>query len=112
MKNPIEMYCINCGKPIDGDIPLCRDCAMMVIRRQSKFEELTNRINAEAQEFSLSDDPKPESSIGSVQKQDNQIDNREDDQIIYKIVITVAIILILLIVGIALGQKYASIHTY
>lgn len=48
------MHCINCGKLIDGDIPVCRDCAMLVIRRQSKADVMATKIETEAKEFSLS----------------------------------------------------------
>ena len=25
------MYCVNCGKQVNGTIPICQDCALLVL---------------------------------------------------------------------------------
>lgn len=99
------MYCINCGKQIDGTIPVCCDCAMLVIQKQIHTNKLVDKIDIEAQEFSLKNENEPELMFDSGKKRNFKTDSREDDQIIYKIIITVAIILITLIVIFALYQR-------
>ena len=48
------MHCINCGKQVNGNIPVCSDCAMLVIQEQLQSHKLAEKIDIEAQEFSLS----------------------------------------------------------
>lgn len=48
------MYCMNCGKQVNGDIPLCVDCAMLVIQKQIYSQRIAIRAEVEAEEFTLS----------------------------------------------------------
>ena len=66
MKNRIEMYCINCGKQVNGNIPVCSDCAMLVIQEQLQSHKLAEKIDIEAQEFSLTNENEPESIPDSI----------------------------------------------
>ena len=99
------MHCINCGKQVNGNIPVCSDCAMLVIQEQLQSNKLAEKIDIEAQEFSLTNENEPESIPDSIKKHAHQIASREDDQIIYKIIITAAIFLILVIIVEAINQS-------
>ena len=62
------MYCINCGKQVNGNIPVCSDCAMLVIQEQLQSHKLAEKIDIEAQEFSLTNENEPESIPDSIKK--------------------------------------------
>lgn len=47
------MYCVNCGKEIIGNIPICKECALKVILNESKGDELKQKIVSEAEVFSI-----------------------------------------------------------
>ena len=65
------MHCINCGKQVNGNIPVCSDCAMLVIQEQLQSHKLAEKIDIEAQEFSLTNENEPESIPDSDHIQNN-----------------------------------------
>ena len=100
-----EIASSNQEKHVNGNIPVCSDCAMLVIQEQLQSHKLAEKIDIEAQEFSLTNENEPESIPDSIKKHAHQIASREDDQIIYKIIITAAIFLILVIIVEAINQS-------
>ena len=47
------MFCINCGKEISGNIPICGECLQGVLDRHRAEQEVLTRVNLEAQPFSI-----------------------------------------------------------
>ena len=64
------MYCVNCGKQVDGTIPICQDCALLVLQNSSNIP-LSEKVILEAEDFSIKLDSEVARSI------DNYI-NRAD----------------------------------
>ena len=75
------MYCVNCGKQVDGTIPICQDCALLVLHN-SLDTPLSKKVALEAQDFSITLDSKVASSELKI---DNEVEpTAESSPIIYK----------------------------
>ena len=46
------MYCVNCGKQVDGTIPICQDCALLVLHN-SVDTPLSKKVALEAEDLAL-----------------------------------------------------------
>lgn len=49
------MYCINCGKEIEGNIPICGECLQGVLDQYKAKQDVLTRVNLEAQPFNIKD---------------------------------------------------------
>lgn len=49
------MYCVNCGKRVDGTIPICPNCALLVLSNKPE-EVLAQKVASEAEEFKIMSD--------------------------------------------------------
>lgn len=47
------MYCINCGREIDGNIPICGECLQGALDKYKAEQDILTRVNLEAEMFSL-----------------------------------------------------------
>lgn len=47
------MYCMNCGKEISGNIPICGECLQSVLDKHRAEQDILTRVNLEAQTFSI-----------------------------------------------------------
>ena len=47
------MYCMNCGKEISGNIPICGECLQSVLDKHRAEQDILTRVNLEAQPFSI-----------------------------------------------------------
>ena len=47
------MYCMNCGKEISGNIPICGECLQSVLDKHKAEQDILTRVNLEAQPFSI-----------------------------------------------------------
>ena len=78
------MYCMNCGKEISGNIPICGECLQSVLDKHRAEQDILTRVNLEAQTFSIKEvveepiveeahiEPKPE-----ISSEDNDISSEE-----------------------------------
>ena len=47
------MYCINCGKEIDGNIPICGQCLQGILDKHKAEQDILTQVNLEAQLFHI-----------------------------------------------------------
>jgi hypothetical protein len=47
------MYCINCGREIDGNIPICGECLQGTLDKYKAEQDILTRVNLEAEMFLL-----------------------------------------------------------
>lgn len=75
------MYCVNCGKQVDGTIPICQDCALLVLQNSSNIP-LSEKVILEAEDFSI----KLDSEVAKHEsEEDNKIESPiESPPVIYK----------------------------
>ena len=45
------MYCMNCGKEMGGNIPVCGECLQGVLDKCKAEQDILTRVNLEAQSF-------------------------------------------------------------
>ena len=45
------MYCMNCGKEIGGNIPICGECLQSVLDKYKVEQDVLTRVNLKAQPF-------------------------------------------------------------
>ena len=45
------MYCMNCGKEIGGNIPICGECLQSILDKYKAEQDILTRVNLEAQPF-------------------------------------------------------------
>lgn len=101
------MYCMNCGKEISGNIPICSECLQSVLDKHRAEQDILTRVNLEAQTFSIkegTDESTIEKSEGEseIQSDDHhdtdtqQIDNDSDSGAMVAAAIIVGIITICL----------------
>lgn len=45
------MYCMNCGKEIGGNIPVCGECLQSILDKYRAEQDIITRVNLEAQPF-------------------------------------------------------------
>lgn len=74
------MYCVNCGKQVNGTIPICQDCALFVLHN-SPDTPLNEKVTLEAEDFSITSDSKVTSSE---LKTDNGVEPAESSPNCYK----------------------------
>lgn len=49
------MYCMNCGKEIGGNIPVCGECLQSILDKYKAEQDILTRVNLEAQQFMIDD---------------------------------------------------------
>lgn len=99
------MYCVNCGKQVNGTIPVCQDCALLVLHN-SPDTPLNEKITLEAEDFSITSDSKVTSSELKI---DNGVEPAESSPNGYKdeyisIVVVIMIVIITAIVSVCSGS--------
>lgn len=47
------MYCMNCGKEIGGNIPVCGECLQSILDKYKAEQDILTRVNLEAQPFMI-----------------------------------------------------------
>lgn len=99
------MYCVNCGKQVDGTIPICQDCALLVLQNSSNIP-LSEKVILEAEDFSI----KLDSEVAKHEpEEDNKIESpiesppviykdMDNDTILMSIVCTVILIMVTIII--------------
>ena len=111
------MFCINCGKEISGNIPICGECLQGVLDRHRAEQEVLTRVNLEAQPFSikkvekktiveepptvpepetLSEEPKEVHEEDATNTQNAPEDDSKDGWITFAIVMAVVLFLFIL----------------
>ena len=96
------MYCVNCGKQVNGTI---QDCALLVLHN-SPDTPLNEKITLEAEDFSITSDSKVTSSELKI---DNGVEPAESSPNGYKdeyisIVVVIMIVIITAIVSVCSGS--------
>ena len=71
------MYCINCGKEIVGNIPICGECLQNVLDKYKAEQDVLTRVDLEAQLFNTKEDSE-EVVVKEEVKQDSCISQNED----------------------------------
>lgn len=51
------MYCVNCGKQVNDTIPICQDCALLVLHNNPN-NSLSKRVALEAEDFKVMSETK------------------------------------------------------
>lgn len=65
------MYCVNCGKQVDGTIPICQDCALLVLPN-SVDTPLSKKVALEAEDLALA------SNVASSElKRDSEVESTD-----------------------------------
>lgn len=65
------MYCVNCGKQVDGTIPICQDCALLVLHN-SVDTPLSKKVALEAEDLAL------DSNVASSElKRDSEVESTD-----------------------------------
>lgn len=65
------MYCMNCGKEIGGNIPICGECLRSILDKYRAEQDIITRVNLEAQPFVIDEsamEPTPEVSEAVVEE--------------------------------------------
>ena len=88
------MYCVNCGKQVDSTIPICQDCALLVLHN-SPDNSLSKKVALEAEDFSIILDSKIASSELET---DNGVESKDEDNNTLLMGIVVTIIMIVTII--------------
>lgn len=86
------MYCVNCGKQVDGTIPICQDCALLVLHN-SPDTPLSKKAALEAEDFSITLDSKVASSELKI---DNEVESTAESPPLLVIIICVFYVIVIL----------------
>lgn len=99
------MYCVNCGKQVNGQIPICQDCALRVLHSASD-NSLTQKVKLEAEDFNIISDSKitdanidVNKQIESTSKQSSNSNEDKDYSILIKIAISAMVIIIVIVLS-------------
>lgn len=74
------MYCMNCGKEISGNIPICGECLQSTLDKHRAEQDILTRVNLEAQPFSIKD-VKEEPIVKEAHIESNSETSLEDNDI-------------------------------
>ena len=91
------MYCVNCGKQVDSTIPICQDCALLVLHN-SPDNSLSKKVALEAEDFSIILDSKIASSELETDNEVESIVYKDEDNNTLLMGIVVTIIMIVTII--------------
>lgn len=106
------MYCVNCGKQVNGTIPICQDCALLVLHNNPDTP-LNEKVTLEAEDFSITSDSKVTSSE---LKTDNEVEpaaesspndykDEYNDSLLMGIVVTI-IMIVTIIAIVSIWQTF------
>lgn len=101
------MYCINCGKEIRGNIPICGKCLQGVLDKHKIEQDVLTRVTLEAQHFCIKA-PKEETNAIHEKAPANTQNITDDDN--KEAWVAFAIIICLVIVVTCLTVIFATIY--
>lgn len=84
------MYCVNCGKQVDGTIPICQDCALLVLHN-SVDTPLSKKVALEAEDLAL------DSNVTSSElKRDSEVESTDGLSSLLVVIIFAFFVLVML----------------
>lgn len=84
------MYCVNCGKQVDGTIPICQDCALLVLHN-SVDTPLSKKVALEAEDLAL------DSNVASSElKRDSEVESTDGLSSLLVVIISAFFVLVML----------------
>ena len=84
------MYCVNCGKQVDGTIPICQDCALLVLHN-SVDTPLSKKVALEAEDLAL------DSNVTSSElKRDSEVESTDGVSSLLVVIIFAFFVLVML----------------
>lgn len=91
------MYCINCGKEIDGNIPICGECLQSVLDRHQEKQNVLTKVDLTAEVFSIKEVATPEVVEPTSETHQNDYDKEMVSFFIAISIITVITVMVILI---------------
>lgn len=92
------MYCVNCGKQVDGTIPICQDCALLVLHN-SVDTPLSKKVALEAEGLAL------DSNVTSSElKRDSEVESTDGLSSLLVVIIFAFFVLVMLAAVISMNE--------
>ena len=92
------MYCINCGKEIDGNIPICGECLQSVLDRHQEKQNILTKVDLTAEAFSIKEIDTPEIAEPTSETPQNDYD-KEITSFIVAIMAIITITTIIIVIA-------------
>ena len=91
------MYCINCGKEIDGNIPICGECLQSILDRHQEKQNILTKVDLTAEVFSIKEVATPEIVEPRSETHQNDYDTELPIFVIALLIIMVITVMVILI---------------